>query len=160
MSTNENGEQKPRVPVLEGWFTHTDDKPHLLGTQCKGCGTYYFPKQTSYCKNPACDSEHFEVVELSRTGKVWSFTNACYQPPEPFVSPDPFVPYTIAAVELEKEKMIVLGQVISGVDVSDLKAGMEMELVLDTLFEDASSQKITWKWQPVANAQNSKGAKP
>ncbi len=142
---------KEKVAVLDGWFTMNQDKPHLLGTRCKGCGTYYFPKQSMYCKNPACDSEEFETVELSRTGKVWSFTNACYQPPEPFVAPDPFVPFTIAAVELEKEKMIVLGQVIAGVNVSDLKAGMEMELVLDTLFEDATSEKLTWKWQPVSN---------
>jgi uncharacterized OB-fold protein len=142
---------KEKVAVLDGWFTINQDKPHLLGTQCKGCGTYYFPRQSMYCKNPACDSEEFETVELSRTGKVWSFTNACYQTPEPFVAPDPFVPFTIAAVELEKEKMIVLGQVIAGVNVSDLKAGMEMELVLDTLFEDASSEKVTWKWQPVSS---------
>lgn len=142
---------KEKVAVLDGWFTMNQDKPHLLGTRCKGCGTYYFPKQSMYCKNPACDSEEFETVELSRIGKVWSFTNACYQPPEPFIAPDPFVPFTIAAVELEKEKMIVLGQVIAGVNVSDLKAGMEMELVLDTLFEDATSEKLTWKWQPVSN---------
>lgn len=146
---------KEKVAAIEGWFTLNEEKPHLLGTRCKCCGTYYFPRQSMYCKNPACDGEEFEVVELSRTGKVWSFTNACYQPPEPFVSPDPFVPYTIAAVELEKEKMIVLGQVVSGVNVSDLKAGMEMELVLDTLFEDTTSQKITWKWQPL----NASGAK-
>lgn len=142
---------KEKVAVLDGWFTMNQDKPHLLGTRCKGCGTYYFPKQSMYCKNPACDSEEFETVELSRTGKVWSFTNACYQPPEPFIAADPFVPFTIAAVELEKEKMIVLGQVIAGVNVSDLKAGMEMELVLDTLFEDATSEKLTWKWQPVSS---------
>jgi uncharacterized OB-fold protein len=140
---------KEKVPALDGWFTMNQEKPHLLGTRCKSCGTYYFPKLSTYCKNPACDGEDFENVELSRIGKVWSFTNACYQPPEPFIAPDPFVPFTIAAVELEKEKMIVLGQVIAGVNVSDLKAGMEMELVLDTLFEDATSEKITWKWAPV-----------
>lgn len=150
---------KEKVPVLDGWFTMNQEKPHLLGTKCKGCGTYYFPKQTSYCKNPACDSEEFDTVELSRTGKVWSFTNACYQPPEPFVAPDPFVPFTIAAVELEKEKMIVLGQVVTGVNVSDLKAGMEMELVLDTLFEDAASEKLTWKWQPINAGKENTGAK-
>ncbi len=140
---------KPVVAAIEGWYTLNADQPHLIGTRCTCCGTYYFPRQSMYCKNPACDGEEFEVVELSRTGKVWSFTNACYQPPEPFVAPDPFLPFTIAAVELEKEKMIVLGQVIAGVNVSDLKAGMEMELVLDTLFEDASSEKITWKWAPL-----------
>jgi len=139
---------KPQVPVLDGWFT-LDEKPHLIGTQCTRCGTYYFPRQSLYCKNPACDGEQFEEVKLSRTGKVWSFTNACYQPPEPYVSADPFVPYTIAAVELEQEKMIVLGQVVEGVNVSDLKAGMEMELVLAPLSEDEHAVKLTWKWQPV-----------
>ena len=92
-------------------------------------------------------------MPLSRTGKVWSFTNASYQPPAPYVSADPFVPFTIAAVELEKEKMIVLGQVVAGVNPSDLKAGMEMELVLDTLFVDGETEQVTWKWKPL-NASN------
>lgn len=140
---------KPQVPVLEGWFT-LDEKPHLIGTKCVKCGTFYFPRQSLFCKNPACDSEQFDEVKLSRTGKVWSFTNACYQPPEPYIAADPYVPFTIAAVELAQEKMIVLGQVVDGVNVSDLKAGMEMELVLAPLSEDDRAVKLTWKWQPVA----------
>ena len=66
------------------------------------------------------------------------------------MSPDPYVPYTIIAVELEKEKMIVLGQAVAGVEVSQLKAGMSVELVLEKLFEDEQSTKLTWKWKPVA----------
>lgn len=143
---------KPQVPVLEGWFT-LEEKPHLIGTKCVKCGTYYFPRQSLFCKNPVCDGEQFDEVKLSRTGKVWSFTNACYQPPEPYIAAEPFVPFTIAAVELEQEKMIVLGQVVEGVNVSDLKAGMEMELVLAPLSEDDSAIKLTWKWQPVAAAK-------
>lgn len=149
---------KPQVPVLEGWFT-LEEKPHLIGTRCTKCGTYYFPRQSLFCKNPACDSEQFEEVKLSRTGKVWSFTNACYQPPEPYVATNPFVPFTIAAVELEQEKMIVLGQVVEGVNVSDLKAGMAMELVLAPLSEDDNAVKLTWKWRPVGTVDsNERGA--
>jgi uncharacterized OB-fold protein len=140
---------KTLVPALEGWFTMDAAKPHLIGTQCKSCNTYYFPKQSLFCKNPACNGEVFDEVQLSRTGKIWSFTNACYQPPEPYVAADPYVPYAIIAVELEKEKMIVLGQAVEGVDVSQLKAGMEVELVLEKLFEDEQSVKMTWKWKPV-----------
>jgi uncharacterized OB-fold protein len=140
---------KPQIPVLDGWFTMDAKQPHLIGTQCKSCGTYYFPKQNVYCKNPACDGEQFDEVKLSRTGKVWSFTNAMYQPPEPYVSPDPYVPYTIVAVELAKEKMIVLGQANAGTNVSDLKAGMEMELVLEPMYSKNSDKEImTWKWKP------------
>ena len=45
--------------------------------------------------------------------------------------------------------MIVLGQVVAGVNPSDLEAGMDMELVLDTLFEDEAAEHITWKWKPL-----------
>jgi hypothetical protein len=61
------------------------------------------------------------------------------------------VPYTIAAVELDKEKMIVLGQVIEGVTVADLKVGDEVEMVLETLFEDDDGDKVVWKWKPLAS---------
>lgn len=137
------------VPVLEGWFTLDRNSPHLLGSQCAQCQTYYFPKIAGFCKNPACDSEQFEEVPLSRRGKIWSFTSAEYQPPAPFVASDPYVPFSLAAVELEKEKMIVLGQVVTGVNVSDLSVGMDVELVLETLSVDDGVEKLTWKWKPL-----------
>ena len=46
--------------------------------------------------------------------------------------------------------MVILGQVVRGVEVTDLKVGQEMELVLDTLYTDAESEKMIWKWKPVA----------
>jgi len=138
-----------QAPVLPGWFTLDKAQPHLIGTRCSDCGSYYFPKQSSYCRNPDCDSEDFAEVELSRTGTLWSYTNAVYQPPPPFVAPDPFVPYAIAAVQLDTEKMIVLGQVIEGVDVGALEVGMKMELVLEPLADD----KLTWKWKPMEAAK-------
>jgi uncharacterized OB-fold protein len=142
--------QKTQTAAIEGWYTMDTDKPALIGSQCAGCGTYFFPKQDQYCKNPVCDSSEFSDVELSRTGKIWSYTNNCYQPPEPYVSPDPFKPYAIAAVELEKEQMTILGQVVEGVDVDQLKVGMEVELVLETLYQDEEADKVIWKWKPVA----------
>ncbi len=141
---------KPLAPAIAGWHTMDPDEPHLIGTRCTDCGTYFFPRQSSYCKNPACDSTDFEEVELSRTGTIWSYTNACYQPPEPFVAPDPFRPYAIAAVELEEEQMVVLGQVVDGVGVEALKVGMPVELVLEILHEDEEDTKVTWKWKPRA----------
>ena len=140
---------KPLAPAIEGWHT-MEVKPHLIGTQCQSCGTYFFPKNHDYCRNPACDSSDFTEVELSRTGHVWSYTNACYKPPEPFVAADPFVPYSIAAVQLEKEQMVVLGQVLEGVACADLKVGMPVELVLEKLHETDDDVKMTWKWKPVA----------
>jgi uncharacterized OB-fold protein len=137
------------VPVLEGWFTLSTTEPQLIGSRCCTCGTYYFPKKSVFCRNPDCSGEIFDEVKLSRVGKLWSFTNAGYQPPKPYVATDPFKPFAIAAVELEQERMVVLGQVVTGVDVSKLSVGMPMELVLETLSVDAAGEKLIWKWKPV-----------
>jgi uncharacterized OB-fold protein len=139
---------KPVAPAIEGWHT-MEAKPHLIGTRCKSCGTYFFPKQNDFCRNPDCESTEFSEVELSRTGTVWSYTNACYKPPTPFVAQEPFEPYAIAAVQLEEEQMVVLGQVAEGQTVDDLKVGMPMELVLEPLHETDDDIKVTWKWQPL-----------
>lgn len=144
--------EKPLVPAIEGWYTMDPQAPHLIGSRCSGCGTYFFPRQDTYCRNPDCDCSEFEEVELSRTGKIWSYTNACYQPPQPFVAADPFEPYALAAVELEKEQMVILGQVADELGVDSLRVGMEMELVLQPLHEDEDDIKVTWKWRPVAGA--------
>lgn len=134
-----------RQPVLEGWFTLDETAPALLGTRCKKCGTYYFPKLKTFCRNPRCEGVEFEEVPLSRSGALWSCTNAAYQPPEPFVQMENYRPFAIAAVELAKEKMVVLGPVVNGVGVEKLKAGMKMEIALEPLADG----KLTWKWKPV-----------
>jgi uncharacterized OB-fold protein len=136
-----------RVAAIEGWYT-LEPQPHLIGSRCRACGTYFFPRLSSYCRNPVCEGSAFDEVKLSRTGRIWSYTNACYAPPPPFVAPQPFVPFAIAAVELEAERMIVLGQVAAGIDVSQLKVGMPVELVLETLYSEGGQDKLVWKWKP------------
>ncbi len=144
---------KNRVAAIEGWFTLDADAPRLLGTRCRDCGTYYFPRENAFCRNPGCGGTDLDEVPLSNRGRVWSFTNNCYAPPAPYVATDPFEPYAIAAVELEEEKMVVLGQVADGVGVDQLEAGMEMELALGTLFEDDENEYLVWKWQPTKGAE-------
>ncbi len=89
-------------------------------------------------------------MPLSNTGTIWSYTNACYQPPEPYVASEPYQPFSIAAVELEKEQMIVLGQVVAGIEPEDMKVGQRVKLVLDTLHSSDEGDKLIWKWQPFA----------
>ncbi len=143
-----SGAGKRRVPAIEGWFEIDTPAPHLLGSRCTTCGSYFFPAENAFCRNPDCQGSAFEVVPLSRTGTLWSVTNNCYQPPAPYMSPEPFRPYTIAAVELAEEKMVVLGQVVAGVETRALTVGMPMELVLDTLYEDDEHEYVIWKWRP------------
>ncbi len=141
--------QKKRVLAVEGWFSVDEERgASLVGTQCESCKSYFFPKETFFCRNPGCTGKAFSEVSLSRSGRLWSYTNNCYKPPAPYVSPEPFVPYIVAAVELEKEKMVVLGQVASGVAIADLRVGMPMTLVVDTLYEDEENTYLVWKWRP------------
>ena len=144
---------KKRVPAVAGWLSIDPERPRLLGTKCIACGSIFFPREQVRCRNPHCGARSLEEHELSPRGTLWSYTGAEYQPPAPYVPRhDPFRPFAIAAVELEREKIVILGQVVEGVGVDDLKIGMEMELTLDTLLEDEESETLTWKWKPVAAA--------
>jgi uncharacterized OB-fold protein len=124
-----------------------------MGTQCRACGTYFFPAEKTFCRNPACDHADLAEVKLSRRGKVWSYTSANYKPPAPFVAKEPFEPFAIAAVELEEEGITVLGQVADGIGVDALKTGMPMELVLRELYEDDEHVYLTWSWKPVEESE-------
>ena len=149
---------KARVPAIEGWFTLDESAPALLGSRCTACGTYAFPRATLGCANPACQGTEVEEVELSRRGRVWSYTDARYQPPAPYVAADPYVPFALAAVELAAERMVVLGQLVLGTTVEDVSVGDEVELVLGTLYEDDDREVLMWQWRPVAAPTTPGGA--
>ena len=140
--------EKERIPALEGWL-RDGAEPALLGTRCRSCGAYLFPRERFACRNPGCAGRDLEEVPLSRRGRLWSYTSNCYPPPPPYPAPTPFEPYAIAAVELEREKMVVLGQVVPGIGPEALEVGMEMELVADALYEDDAHQYLVWKWRPL-----------
>ena len=143
-----------QVPAIEGWFTMGDEgPPALLGSRCASCGTFAFPAEQSFCRNPDCASTTFETVELSRRGTIWSYTDARYQPPPPYMAADPYVPFCLAAVELAAEKLVVMGQVVNGVGVDDLRVGDEVELVLEPLYTEGNEEFMVWKWRPLAAAK-------
>jgi uncharacterized OB-fold protein len=142
---------KVRKPAVEGWFTY-EQGAALIGTRCRSCGTFFFPKETHFCRNPGCRGTAFEEVPLSQRGTLWSYTNNCYAPPLPYVAEDPFQPYALAAVELDREKMVVLGQVARGFSTGDLNVGMPMDLVVETLFEDEQTDYVVWKWKPAGRS--------
>lgn len=136
-------------PAIEGWFT-TGDAPALIGSKCTTCSTVFFPRTAGFCRNPACNGDEFTDTELSRRGRVWSYTDAQYQPPAPYIpATDPYVPFALAAVEIP-EGIVILGQVADGYTVNDFKVGDEMELVVETLYTDESGDRTIWRWLPTA----------
>lgn len=140
-------------PAIERWFTD-DPEPALLGTRCDDCGTVYFPRAEGLCRNPSCFGRDLVEHRLSTHGRIWSYTDARYQPPPPYMVPtDEHEPFCIVAVELEAEAMIVMGQVVAGISIDDLEVGMPVRLTIDTLFVDTDAddgpvRKTVWKWEP------------
>jgi uncharacterized OB-fold protein len=140
---------KTRVPAAEGWFTMDADAPSLLGRRGAETGSYFFPPTLAFSRNPAAPAEDLEEVPLSRRGRVWSWTTNHYQPPAPYVAPDPFVPYTVVAVELVEEQMVILGPLAPGADPAALAVGQDVEVSLSTLYEDDDHEYVVWNWRPV-----------
>ena len=138
---------KERVPAADGWFTMDDAAPALLGRRGTETGSYFFPPTLAFSRNPAAPAEELEEVALSRRGRIWSWTTNHYKPPEPYVSPDPFVPYTVVAVELVEEQMVVLGPLAPGTDPDALAVGQDVELALTTLYEDDDHEYVVWAWR-------------
>ncbi|MFG2560500.1 Zn-ribbon domain-containing OB-fold protein [Streptomyces sp. NPDC048496] len=146
-----------RTPVVAGWFTEdsTEGGFRLLGTRCSACSSVFFPRQDAFCRNPGCAGGELVETPLSKRGTVWSYTDGRYRPPAPYVSdPDvPWEPYTLVAVELAAERMVVLGQAAPGVGVGDLAVGMTVEVVPGALDGDAPDGEdtawTTWHWRPV-----------
>lgn len=139
------------TPAIEGWFT-TGDEPALIGSKCTTCETVFFPKTSGFCRNPACNGEEFSDTELSRTGRIWSYTDAQYQPPAPYIpASEPYVPFALAAVEIP-EGIVILGQVADGFTVADIKVGDEVELVVETLYTDETGERTIWRWRPTKGA--------
>ena len=141
---------KTRVSAAPDWFTMDEAAPALLGARGTQSGSYFWPTALAVSGNPSVPGEEREPTTLSRHGTLWSWTTNHYAPPEPYVAPDPFVPYTVCAVELDKERMVVLGGLATGADPAQLAVGMPMELVLGPLYEDDDHEYVVWQWAPAA----------
>lgn len=146
---------RTRMPAVDGWFAGEGNAFRLLGTRCAACATVFFPREDVHCRNPVCPGGDLNEVPLSPRGRIWSFTDSRYRPPSPYVSdPElPWEPYALIAVELEAERIVVLGQAVPGITVADLAVGMEAEVVPGVLAEDAETTWTTWHWRPTGVAR-------
>ncbi|MFE7979670.1 Zn-ribbon domain-containing OB-fold protein [Streptomyces shenzhenensis] len=141
---------RTRTPAVAGWFAGEGDAFRLLGTRCSACAAVFFPREDTHCRNPGCPGGTLVETPLSRRGRIWSYTDSRYRPPSPYVSnPElPWEPYALIAVELESERIVVLGQAAPGTTAADLAVGMEVEVVPGVLREDTETTWTTWNWRP------------
>jgi uncharacterized OB-fold protein len=99
--------------------------------------------------DPECDSDARSRPPSCRARGGRTPRNH-YAPPPPYVAGDPFEPYALAAVELDDDGLVVLGQVARGVSAADLRVGMAMQLEVDTLFRDDDHEYLVYVWAPAA----------
>ena len=142
------GDAKNRVPIREGLWsepTAEDEKPQLIGSRCRSCGELFFPKQASgLCSY--CQSRDLEEVRLGSSGKIYSFTVVMQRPPVYYQAE---VPYAIGFVELPEG--IRIETLFTGCDLDSLRIGMDVEMVLETLYEnEEGAEVVAYKFRPVS----------
>lgn len=131
----ENKDSGKEILVGEGLFVRPNspsEEPHLIGSKCKNCGEVTFPKQP-WCANCGGDAEE---LLLSPRGKLYSFSNVYNAPPEGYKGP---VPYGVGSVEVDGVRVMCN---LTEHDPAKLKTGMEMQLVVDSLFVDDDGNKV------------------
>lgn len=83
--------------IAEGLFG-LEPEPHLLGSECRACGTTTFPAQASCARCTAVDSA---VVALPSRGTLWTWTLQGFAPKPPFALPvADFSPFPVGYVDL------------------------------------------------------------
>jgi uncharacterized OB-fold protein len=138
-----------QVPIAEGLFTWPAERPALLGSRCRKCGTATFPAATS-CM--ACSGQDVQVEELPRRGTLWTWTVQRFMPKTPYLSgetPETFQPYGVGYVELPGG-VRVEGRLTEN-DPANLRIGMEMEVVFEPYRREANGDEIIgFFFRPVA----------
>jgi len=140
-----NEGMKKQVNLKEGlWKFRLDGKPYLVGSKCEDCGEIYFPKkEKNWCVH--CQSEALAETDLSRTGKIVSFSVVMQQPGGGFYFGE--VPYAYGQIDLP-EKVRVITRFTTN-DFGTLKVGGLAELEIEKLHEDESGNEVvTFVFRP------------
>lgn len=130
-------------PIAENLFT--EDMSALIGARNRETGHIFFPL-------PLTPDDNIEPIRLASRGTVWTYTVQRFPPKEPYAGPtDPekFKPYAVAYVSLPGQTMVESR--LTGVDVDDVRIGMEVELTAIPLDPEAppEEQKLIHAFKPV-----------
>ena len=136
------------VPLNERLFRLDEaagNRPVLVGRRCPECGHHFFPGR-AICAG--CGRIGLDEVELSRTGKVWSYTIAHQAPPGAIVEP----PYVVAQVELPEG--VLVHTLVTDCAPEDVRIGMEVAIVpVKTGEDDQGRDLVAFAFRPVAMSE-------
>jgi len=126
-----------KVPIREGLFTGRVEGK-LIGFRCKACG-HILPPLTVTC--PVCYSNDLEVMPLSGKGRLYSYT-VNYMDSRSLKAPFPS-----GLIELNEGFRIY--SILKEKPGKPFAINMEMELVIEKLWDKESDEVIGYKFQPV-----------
>lgn len=107
---------------------------YIVGSKCKKCGEYYYPRR-SVCL--VCGNRDLEKTRLRGKGEIWSFTRIDQAMPKTLIQE---VPYFMVVVELE-EKVLVKG-ILKNAQKTELKLGAPVEVVFEKVSEDKEGNDL------------------
>ena len=140
-----NGKSKNKVSFRPNDFAipkSPGDTGHLIGSKCKGCGDYAYPRR-KVC--PICNSEDMEITPLSPKGSIYTFTIVRQTFPMMVLSNS--VPFITAQVILpEKAYLLTL---LQDCDIDKVKVGMDVELCFFKAQEDEENEYLVPAFKPV-----------
>ena len=100
------------------------EQGNVSGTRCKKCGKTFFPPRADCFQ---CFSSDMEWFDATGTGKLVTYSKLEYAP----VGFDDDLPYAIALLDYGDYK--VFGRLDSSLADDEIKTGMEMKTVVNTL---------------------------
>ena len=96
----------------------------VSGTQCKDCGTKYFPPRADCYK---CLTSNMDWFDVEGTGKLITYSKLEYAP----IGFENDLPYCIAIVDFGEYK--VFGRLSSDLIDDEIKIGMDLKTVVNKL---------------------------
>ena len=136
-------QEKKGIPIQEGllhFSPSSSEPPHLLGTRCERCGKVFFPQRIQ-CPN--CSGKEMEETPLSTRGKLFTYS-VVHQAPPGYRGQVPFI---VGKVELPEGEHI-LAHIVQA-KPSELRIGMQMELIIGKAFDDPEKGEIlTYQFRP------------
>lgn len=122
----------------------TVDRTALLGSRCRDCAAYTFPRQGG-C--PRCTGADMEDVPLSRTGTLWTWTVQGFRPKPPYTGTGAYEPFGVGYVELPGQLLVETR--LTGTDPAELAIGMPVELAIVPFRDDPGGPVHTFAFTAV-----------
>jgi hypothetical protein len=105
-------------------FIDSLEQGKVMGTQCRDCGTKFFPPRANCYK---CLTSNMDWFDISDAGQLVSFSKLQYGP----VGFENDLPYIIALLDFGEYK--VFGRISDKVPEEELQVGMNMKVAVNEL---------------------------